>query len=87
MPCKSVRAHRVREAIFSVEGHLVETKEFESKVTPGKKTGVLAIVEGSRFWVREDAINEAQDYIDPAVRLQKEDSALTLTNLHRCYVQ
>ena len=64
-----MRPARVQEAIFSVEGKLVETREFESRVTPGKSTGVLAIVEGLRFWVREDAINEAQDFIDPSVRL------------------
>jgi hypothetical protein len=57
----------VSEAIFSVEATLVETREFESRVTPGKKTSVLAIVEGLQFWVREDAINEAADYVDPAV--------------------
>ena len=45
-PCKDVKASRVQEAIFSVEGKLVETKEFESRATPGKKTGVLAIIEG-----------------------------------------
>ena len=45
----------------------METKEFESKATPGKKTGVLAIIEGTRFWVREDAINEARNIIDPGV--------------------
>lgn len=57
----------MKEAIFSVEATLVETKEFSSKVNPDKKTGVLAIVEGVRFWVREDAINEAADFVDPAV--------------------
>lgn len=67
-PSQIVKPSRVKEAIFSVEAKLVETKEFESRATPGKKTGVLAIVEGVRFWVREDAINEAKDYIDPAVR-------------------
>ncbi len=45
----------------------MSTQEFESKVTPGRKTGVLAIVEGVRFWVREDAINEERNVIDPAV--------------------
>jgi hypothetical protein len=50
-----------------VEAALVETREFESRATPGKKTGVLAIVEGLRFWVREDAINESGDFVDPAV--------------------
>lgn len=66
-PCKVVKASRVKEAVFSIEGKLVETKEFESKATPGKKTGVLAIIEGVRFWAREDAINKDQNLIDPAV--------------------
>ena len=69
-PCTTVKASRVKEAVFSVEGKLESTKEFESKGTPGKKTGVLAIVEGTRFWVREDAINEEKNLIDPAVGLQ-----------------
>jgi flavin reductase (DIM6/NTAB) family NADH-FMN oxidoreductase RutF len=67
VPCKSIKASRVQEAIFSIEGKLVETKEFESRATPGKKTGVLAIVEGVRFWAREDAINADKNIIDPAV--------------------
>src|ERR1700761_5172850 len=66
-PCSTIQPARVREAIFSVEARLVETREFESRSTPGKKTGVLAVVEGLRFWVREDAINETQDFVDPAV--------------------
>lgn len=64
---KDVRPNRVKEAVFSIEGKLVSTQEFESRATPGKKTGVLAIVEGVRFWVREDAINEERNIIDPAI--------------------
>lgn len=45
----------------------MSTQEFESRATPGRKTGVLAIVEGVRFWVREDAINEERNIIDPAI--------------------
>jgi flavin reductase (DIM6/NTAB) family NADH-FMN oxidoreductase RutF len=66
-PCATVKASRVKEAIFSIEGKLESTREFESRATPGKKTGVLAIIEGTRFWVREDAINEDRNLIDPAV--------------------
>lgn len=66
-PCKNVQASRVKEAIFSVEGKLMDTKEFESRATPGKKTGVLAIIEGVRFWARDDAINSDRNLIDPAV--------------------
>jgi flavin reductase (DIM6/NTAB) family NADH-FMN oxidoreductase RutF len=66
-PCKDVQPSRVKEAVFSVEGKLMDTKEFESRATPGKKTGVLAIIEGVRFWAREDAINEDKNLIDPAI--------------------
>lgn len=68
-PAKSsvVKPDRVQEAVFSIEAQLVDTKEWESRATPGKKTGVLGIVEGVRFWVREDAIDEDGVLIDPAV--------------------
>ncbi|KAB8072787.1 hypothetical protein BDV29DRAFT_158198 [Aspergillus leporis] len=63
-PSAIVQPARVQESILSIEGKLVETKEFESRTTPGKKTGVLAIIEGVRFWAREDAINEEKSVID-----------------------
>lgn len=62
-----VKPSRVKEAIFSVEGILVETKEFDSRAVPGKKSGVLAIIEGVQFWAREDAINEEKNHIDVEV--------------------
>ncbi|KIW88371.1 uncharacterized protein Z519_10940 [Cladophialophora bantiana CBS 173.52] len=67
--CEVVKCSRVKESVFSVEGKLLSTQEFESRSpeTPGKKTGVLAVIEGVRFWVREDAINEDRTLIDPAV--------------------
>ena len=60
---------RVKESVFSVECRLYEVKEFESKnpATPGKKSGVMAILEGVNFWAREDAVNEDLNLIDPAV--------------------
>lgn len=66
-PSSQVKCSRVKESIFSVEGKLMNTQEFESKATPGKKTGVLAVIEGVRFWAREDAINEDQNLIDPNI--------------------
>ncbi len=42
----------------------METLEFESKKEKGRKTGVMAIVEGIRFWAREDAANEDRNLID-----------------------
>ena len=62
-----VKAKRVKESVFSIEGKLVSKTEFASRSNPEKKTGVLAVIEGVRFWVREDAINEERNLIDPAV--------------------
>lgn len=64
---KVVAPSRVLEAVFSIEGKLLNTQEFESRTQPGKKTGVLAVIEGVHFWVREDAINEEHNLIDPAI--------------------
>jgi flavin reductase (DIM6/NTAB) family NADH-FMN oxidoreductase RutF len=67
--CEVVRCSRVKESVFSIEGKLLNTQNFESRnpETPGKVTGALAVIEGVRFWVREDAINEDRSQIDPAV--------------------
>lgn len=67
--CVDVKCARVKEAVFSVECKLESLREFESKGSPGKKSGTLAIVEGTRFWVREDGINEEGSIVDPAVSL------------------
>lgn len=63
-PASLVQPARVKESLMSIEGKLVETKEFESRSTPGKKTGVMAVIEGVRFWVREDAINDDKSLVD-----------------------
>lgn len=67
-PSSLVKPARVQEAIFSVECKLMELKEFDSKANPGKKSGTLMLLEGVNFWVRDDAINEERNMIDPLVR-------------------
>lgn len=62
-----VKPKRVLESIFSIEAKLMNTQEFESRREKGKTTGTLAVVEGVKFWVREDALNEEKTLIDPAV--------------------
>ncbi|KAH7128298.1 hypothetical protein B0J11DRAFT_267069 [Dendryphion nanum] len=62
-----VTPDRVKEAVFSIEAKLVESREWESRVTKGKKTGVMCVVEGVRFWAREDAIDKEGILLDPAV--------------------
>jgi flavin reductase (DIM6/NTAB) family NADH-FMN oxidoreductase RutF len=64
--CVDVKPPRVKEAVFSVEGKLNFVKEFEGR-TVGAKTGTLVVIEGTKFWVRGDAVNEERNLIDPAV--------------------
>lgn len=65
--CKDVAAPRVGEAVFSVECRLESAREFQSRATPGKVTGTMVVLEGTRFWVREDAVNEERNLVDPAI--------------------
>ncbi|KAI3336500.1 hypothetical protein HD806DRAFT_473887 [Xylariaceae sp. AK1471] len=65
--CETVRTPRVHEAVFSVECKVESIREFESRTTPGKKSGCLVVLEGLRFWVREDAINEERNLVAPEV--------------------
>ncbi|KAH9989494.1 hypothetical protein F4779DRAFT_610394 [Xylariaceae sp. FL0662B] len=65
--CRDVRAPRVAEAVFSVECRVESIREFESRAAPGRKTGCLVVLEGTRFHVREDAINEERNMVAPEV--------------------
>jgi flavin reductase (DIM6/NTAB) family NADH-FMN oxidoreductase RutF len=60
-----VKAARVKEAVFAIEGKLREIIEldYHGKGQLVKPTGALAIIEASRFWVREDALNEERSEI------------------------
>lgn len=66
--CETVRPARVGEAVFSFEARLESLREFESRVQPGRVTTTLAVLEGTRFWAREDAVNEEGSLLDPKVR-------------------
>ncbi|KAF8544211.1 hypothetical protein BDD12DRAFT_977877 [Trichophaea hybrida] len=66
-----VKPPRVLESVFSVEAKLRFSHEWESPRT-GKKTGVLAVMEGVRFWVREDALVDGKmdlEVLRPVSRL------------------
>ncbi|KAF4441883.1 conserved domain typically associated with flavo oxygenase DIM6 NTAB family [Fusarium albosuccineum] len=65
--CETVKCARVREAVVSIEAKLDTLKEYESRARPGNKSGAVAIFEGTRFWVREDALNEEKNLVDPQV--------------------
>lgn len=63
-PSAIVKPPRVKEAVFSVEAKLVENREFHSRVDPSKVSATLLVLEGVRFWAREDAIDEKRTLID-----------------------
>ncbi|KAF4981354.1 hypothetical protein FZEAL_2839 [Fusarium zealandicum] len=65
--CETVRCPRVGEAIVSIEAKLDTLKEYDSRARPGAKSGTVAILEGTRFWVRGDALNEDKNLVDPDV--------------------
>lgn len=62
----TVRPQRVQEAVFSIEGKLLEMKslDYHGHAAQGKPTGALAIIEAKRFWIQEDALNESRDNVD-----------------------
>lgn len=65
-PAKSstVKPDRVTDAVFSIEGKVMEVKELTYN---GKTGGSIAIFEAKRFWVREDALNKEQDGVNMEV--------------------
>lgn len=65
IPSVKVKPARVAESIFTIECTLVELKEWENNA--GKVTGVTIFAQGVMFHVREDAVNEQRNLIDPAV--------------------
>ncbi|KAH8424415.1 flavin reductase family protein [Aspergillus melleus] len=63
-PTTTVKASRVQESVFSVEGKVVDIKEFEDHVQPGMSIASLVLVKATMFWVQEDAVNAEGSHID-----------------------
>ncbi|KZF21334.1 hypothetical protein L228DRAFT_249139 [Xylona heveae TC161] len=63
-PSTTVKPSRVQESLFSIEGKVIDVKEFEDHARPGMSIASLVLVKATRFWVREDAVNEAGSHID-----------------------
>lgn len=62
-PCTTVKPPRVQESVFSIEGRLSEIVEYKTSRDPVGQHGKLAIIEGTRFWAREDAIDEDRKHL------------------------
>ncbi|UNI13972.1 hypothetical protein JDV02_000657 [Purpureocillium takamizusanense] len=68
--CQTVRPARVAEAVFSVEVKVDHVRDYDRKGAAGEvpqKGCTLVVFEGTRIWVREDALDEQQNLVDPAV--------------------
>lgn len=65
IPSIKVAPARVAESIFTIECVLVDLKEWKNQ--NGKVSGVTIFAQGCMFHVREDAINEQRNLIDPAI--------------------
>jgi flavin reductase (DIM6/NTAB) family NADH-FMN oxidoreductase RutF len=63
-PSAVVQPPRVKEAVFSIEAKLVEKREYQSKIDPSHTTATMLVVEGVRFWAREDAVDKGGSIID-----------------------
>ncbi|PYH91407.1 hypothetical protein BO71DRAFT_486283 [Aspergillus ellipticus CBS 707.79] len=59
----TVRAARVRESVFSVEGKVLDIKEFAAH-KPGMSKSAVVMMQASRLWVREDAVDEEGSHVD-----------------------
>lgn len=63
----TVKPPRVQESIFSIECKVIDTKEFGTHAKPGMSAASVAFIEATRFWVREDAVNDEGSQIDLSV--------------------
>ncbi|KAI1498986.1 hypothetical protein F5X99DRAFT_391336 [Biscogniauxia marginata] len=62
-PATTVRPARVQESVFSIEGKVVDIKEFTDHAE-GMSVASLVLIKATRFWVREDATNADVSHID-----------------------
>ncbi|KAJ0422046.1 hypothetical protein BJY00DRAFT_311447 [Aspergillus carlsbadensis] len=67
-PSATVRPDRVKDAVFSIEGKLLEMKDLDYGHGENNKAfGALAIIQATKFWARSDAITHSGDELDLAV--------------------
>ncbi|KAM0344464.1 hypothetical protein ACHAPU_007436 [Fusarium lateritium] len=61
-PTTTVKPSRVKESVFSIEGKVVDIKEFKGQ-RPGMSSAAICLIKATRFWVQEDAANEDFSHI------------------------
>lgn len=63
-PTTTVKPSRVRESVLSVEGRVVDIKEFGDHQREGMSVAGVVLVKATRFWAREDAVDDEGSHID-----------------------
>lgn len=63
-PSLTVKPARVEEAVFSIEVKLLKIVEYDTRLPGVSPHGCLVLLEATRFWVREDALNREGSHID-----------------------
>ncbi|KAF4967949.1 hypothetical protein FSARC_4602 [Fusarium sarcochroum] len=62
-PTTTVKPSRVKESVLSIEGKVVDIKEFEGH-KPGMSSAAICLIKATRFWVQEDAANADFSHIE-----------------------
>lgn len=65
-PSTLVKPSRIAEAAFAIECKLKDIHEVQSRANPGSISSAICILEGVRFWVREEAVDEEKKTVDLA---------------------
>ncbi|THV82464.1 hypothetical protein D6D27_08388 [Aureobasidium pullulans] len=60
----TVKPPRVKESVMSIEGKLTEVVNYKTSKPSVGPHGSLAIIEATRFWVAENAIDEKRSHVD-----------------------
>lgn len=63
-PTTTVKPSRVQESVFSIEGRVLDIKEFGDHSRPGMSIASLVLMKATRFWIQEDAVDSESSHID-----------------------
>lgn len=63
-PTLTVKPSRVQESVFSIEGKVIDIKEFTDHAKEGMSLASLVLIKATQFWVQEDAANTDSSHID-----------------------
>jgi flavin reductase (DIM6/NTAB) family NADH-FMN oxidoreductase RutF len=63
-PSTTVKPSRVAESVFSVEGKVLDIKEFTDHQRPGMSIAATVLIKATRFWVKEGTADADLSHID-----------------------